>query len=358
MKRCEYAYTEITSYGVELFLDLHEITGNPLYLETSRVAGDWIIKMQNDGEDIDADGSFSLGYQLPRGPKFTRSYAFDAGICIGALVKLYKKTGVNRYLEAAIRGSNWLLTLKTDEGQLNPFYDRRKEFNPSTRKPYLLPNLRMRRDWFEKPGCHHGKAVIGLLKLHSVTKSDSLLNFIKELCRWTMSQQDESGGFQANPRIRSVFTHTHCYAIEGLLFAYGYLGDSILLKSALKGISWLVRMQKSYGTIFDWVHDGKISGSIDSSAVAQFARIIYLLDALDKNEAYQDIYADVVHALLKMQCTETKDLDSTGGFYLFEKDFKLFRFKLPRLYSWPTMFAISALTLPYYVKKRTLLDLW
>jgi len=178
------------------------------------------------------------------------------------------------------------------------------------------------------------------------------------LCKWTTSQQDESGFFRVYPESKSVFTHTHCYAIEGLLYAYGYLSDQIFLKSALKGVSWLIQIQKKYNIISDWIHDGKITKSIDSSSIAQFARILYITDAVDERKDHQITYKDVLKTLAKMQYVKTESPDKLGGFYLFEKDFKLFKFKISRLYSWPTMFAISTLTLPYYEEKATPLDLW
>ena len=357
LKKFRFAYTEITSYGVELLLDLYEITKDPHYLENAKAAGDWILKMQNKGEDPFAFGSFSFGYKLPKGPKSSKAYAFDAGICIGALVELYKKTSMEKYLEAAIMGSNWLFSLENHDGSLKPLYDNKNKFNPSLGKWYLPYNLRVRKDWFKKPGCHHGKIVIGLLKLYNLIQDDNLKNFSRRLCGWTISQQNKLGYFRVNPERDSTFLHTHCYAIEGLLYAYECLGYDRYLKSALKGVTWLIQMQEMHNNSFDWIDNGNISRSIDTSSIAQFARIIYFLYFKENKEDYIDIYLNLIKELLKMQYNKNIRKDAFGGFYIFEKDFQLFRFRIPRLYAYPTIFAINALTLPDR-KKLSFLDLW
>jgi uncharacterized protein YyaL (SSP411 family) len=347
---CPHAYTEITAYGAELFVDLYERTNDLRYLENANIAGNWIISMQNLRKDTNAVGSFSRNFSLAKEQNSSRAYSFDAGICIGALVELYRKTGDYKFFEAASKGADWLISvMQNPDGSFKPFYDyKTKSFSSLEKKYCFLPRqIKVRTNWWERSGAYHCKNVIGLLKLHSISNESRLEYAARKLCQWTMSQQDPTGSFRVHSQSRSAFTHTHCYATEGLICASEYFGDKQLLSAAMNAASWLVRLQKLYKRIPAWLHNGRPSFDNDSSSLAQAIRILGVLANLKSNKlhcARTHIMA-MLENLLKMQCTRTGDPDALGGFYLMETGSNLLKMKLPRLYSWSTMFSVHALLL-------------
>lgn len=358
-KTCPCAHTEITGYSIEMLLDLYERTNDPAYLEYAESAAKWIIGMQYEGKDENAAGSFLKGLSLAEMQKSRRAYSFDAGICIGALVELYRKTTDPLLLEAATRGARWLMaTMQNSDGSLRPFYDLEKGFS-TPEKWYLPKHLRARFSWFEKPGSYHVKAVIGLLKLHSVTREDRYENASRELCEWTLSQQKEGGVFPACSQNNSVFAHTQCYAIEGLMYASEYLNSERFFSAARKGVLQILKAQEMYGRIPDWLHGETPSSSVDSSSLAQALRILTILKGSNRNSSpYNGNTRQIMENLLLMQCTDSRDYHALGGFYLTEYDAKLMRIRLPRVYSWPTMFALHAVTLLLDEKNSGPLQLW
>jgi len=358
-RACPYAYTEITGYAVELLIDLYEKTNNHKYLEDAKLAAKWIINMQDKGKNEKAFGSFPRSLSLAKKQKSSRAYSFDAGICIGALVELYKKTSDPMFLGAATKGAEWLLSvMQNPDGSLKPFYDLQKGFS-TTEKWYLPKGLRTRFSWFEKAGCYHCKDAIGLLKLHSVTDDDRFEAASRKLCEWTMSQQDSAGGFPVYSQSISIFAHTHCYAVEGLMYASEYLGSKRFSFAAKKGLLWLLRMQELYGHIPDWFHGGNPDSTVDSSALAQVMRILSVFeDSEGNNLDCDDNTLTILKHLLAMQCVSTRDQHALGGFYLAEYNAKLMKIKLPRVYSWPTMFALHVFMLLDDEKIRGPLKLW
>ncbi len=340
-KTCPYAYTEITAYSVELFLDLYSRTQDPRYLQYAKLAGDWIIRMQYQGDDERALGSFFYHYTIPDGPKSTKSYTFDAGICIGALSELYRKTSDQKYLKAATAGANWLTSrMQNPDGAFSPSYDLQTQKTTVNQRHHLLPSfLSTRFNWYETSGIHHSKIVIGLLKTHEVNSgAENLLSSAKQLIRWTLSQQESTGQFKINPHNEWTFTHTHCYATEGLLFAYSKLGDEQCASAADRACSWLATLQKSNGSIPDWIRNTTATPTIDLSAVAQAIRLWCISYKLTCNEQYRKSINKSKNYLLNMQ-------DSSGGFHLTRVEIGPLSYRLPRLYSWSTIFAIHAFNL-------------
>jgi hypothetical protein len=155
-----------------------------------------------------------------------------------------------------------------------------------------------------------------------------------------------------------VFTHTHCYATEGLLYAYEFFEDKRFLSAVEKATSWLVKIQNLYRSFPDWIHDRKSSYTTNSSSLAQTVRILEILQDLKGDKNLAGTITKIKKKLLKMQCINTKDPNALGGFYLSEIDLKMIKYKLPRLYSWPTMFAVHAFLLAEDNQVSRPIDLW
>jgi len=354
-KKCEYVYTEITAYSVELLLDLFQRTGSNTYLEEAKLAGDWIVKMQ------DESGGFLWKNNLSDGSYSSETFSFDTAICIGALVDLYLRTDCTKYLQAADKGSEWLVDVMYNaDGSFKPSYNVESGTFVTSRTKLPFPkNLSMRKTWFRFSGCHHGKISIGLLKLYVVKKDSILLDVVRRLCSWTMKQQDAQGYFRVTPGSTCSFSHTHCYATEGLLYAYGHLGSQLFLDAAIKALRWLIAIQREDGSIPDWFNSGNPIPSVDTSAVAQAIRLWSILYRKTGKKIYNAALRKAMGYLMSTQHICPGE-ESSGGFYLVEFDLKFIKYRIKRLYSWPTIFTIHALNLIEDMTSKQIseIDLW
>lgn len=359
-RKCSYAYTEISAYAIELLLYLYEKTKDPRYLKNAKLAGEWLGSMQFKGADENAIGGF---LQSPNGPMAHRVFSFDSAICISALSDLYRKTGYNEYLKMAREGVRWLIqVMRNSDGSFKPFYDlttKRFSSKPNSRSSFWPIIAKLHKPWYESPGCHHGKIAIGLLKYYSIEKSALLLGIVRSLIRWVLSQQDHRGYFRVNPGRKASLVHTHCYATEGLLYSCSYLKDKRLLEAGKKAGDWLIKVQRSDGSILSWFNRGQDILSVDSSAIAQAVRLWTVLYSDAEDEQYYEPIKKASKYLLSMQHVNSK-FGMLGGFYLVQFDLKLIRYRLRRLYSWATIFTIHALNLAEDVSNRKIQEseLW
>lgn len=347
-RSCPCAYTEITAYAIELLLNLYERTNDQRYLQNAKLAGEWICNMQYKGADESAIGGFLECFYLPKGPRAHKVYSFDTAICIGALSDLYRKTGHRRYLRSANKGVRWLIrVMHNSDGSFKPFYDlKTKSFSNKARSHFFFKpkSAKLRNTWYTLPGCHHGKIAIGLLRYYSIEKNPFLLEIVRSLFQWVLVQQDRKGYFKVNPERKACFLHTHCYATEGLLYSYPYLKDKQLLDAGKKAGDWLIKIQRSDGSVPSWFNNGQIISSVDSSVVAQAVRLWSILYSETRDKRYYESVKKASRYLLSMQHMKS-ELGMLGGFYLVEFDLRLIRYRLKRLYSWATLFAIHALNL-------------
>ena len=358
-RSCEYAYTEITGYSVELLLDLYRKSKDPIYLEQAKLAGNWIIDMQYAGTIKDGVGGYLYSVDLNNRLTSNEEYSFDAGICLGGLSDLYRATQNSIYLNSAAKSASWLVqVMQNPDGSFKSLCST-EEKNPGAVNQKKSCSKSIRKSWFYMNGCHHGKIAIGLLKYYSISKEPSLLKNVLSLCDWLMEQQTESGYFRIAVGSDVSFSHTHSYAVEGLLYASAAFKNSALFGSAKLGGDWLIRLQKSNGCIPAWTNDGRSINYTDISAVAQAIRIWCVLYSETQDSKYFDAIDKSNRYLSKMQ-NNSPDVATSGGFYLAELDLKLAKHKLSRLYSWATIFAIHALELTRDLSNRKVTgdELW
>lgn len=104
-------YPEVTGYVIKYFCDNYEVIPKNIIK-----AGDNLVRIQDK----------KLGGYTSFGDKNTL-FSFDTSQILIGLTALYKKTGKNKYKEAAIRGGDFLLMMQMDNGAIAPTYNRTKK---------------------------------------------------------------------------------------------------------------------------------------------------------------------------------------------------------------------------------------
>jgi len=326
-KEYPFIYGEITGYGIETLLYLHDKEKKAVYLEKAVRAGNWLIKnMQYDGRDPKAKGAFLWKY-FPDGSLDTFVYSFDTGMCVTALVDLFQATGDHKFLDSAIVAAEWLIdVMQNGDGGFEACYD-------------LQNRSFVEGKWSRNPGSYHAKISIGLLKLYNITQTTKLLRSVNSLCNWVLKFQEPDGRFKTNEGFGDIYMHAHCYATEGLLYASKELGDKKLEETALRGAKWLIKAQNANGGISRWYFQtNEFSVDENTEALAQAIRLWLMTHLLD-GSFFPESVEKGLSRLLSLQCLDTEDNRAQGGFHYAILDGKL----VPHINCWATLFSIQAL---------------
>jgi hypothetical protein len=150
---------------------------------------------------------------------------------------------------------------------------------------------------------------------YSLTHSSRVLD-------WLLSVQQPSGGVFAREGVSYVFTHSHCYALEALAFAYEKTKEEKYLAALKKGIDWLAKRQDKDGGFFDFYG---------------LARPIRM-HLLESEGTYILAARRAADFLARNQVTRSGDENAIGGFYT--KSLGLVRWS--ELNSWTALFANHA----------------
>ena len=332
-KRYPFVYTEITAYAIQLFLYLFRRFEDNSYLEKATRSAEWLLNVaKSKGQNNRACGSFLMGYDLLEQRMIRRAYSFDNGICLSALLDIYGETENQLYYQSAREVGSWLTgVMQNSDGSFKPLYGLQRGLYPTSPK-----------NWFEAPGSFHSKIALGLLKLWEVTENSKYLDSARKLCCWTLAQQKVNGRYGSNISSDETNTHAHCYTIEGLLYAFGKLGNDDFLKSAIRAAEWLIDVQCSDGGLYqvyknDWHNRIKLT-----YATSQAIRIWILLYELTGERKLYDAAMRSLHFVLRMQSENKRDANAYGGFYDFTKKF-IVEMKSNTIGAWTTIFTIQVL---------------
>jgi uncharacterized protein YyaL (SSP411 family) len=327
-KRYSIAYSEITGYAVNLFIYLFSKTRKPEYLMIARNACKFLANIQIK-ESANA-GAFPKGYNFDNHLIMNDCYSFDASIDISGLVDFYEQSHEMFALDCATLAGNWLINkMQLEEGSFIAY------------NHFELPAVSNSK-WYGDKACLHAKNSIGLLKLWNATKNDCYKEASRRVCDWVLHLQNDNGSFRASETVKYTFTHAHCYATEGLIYAYSCLKENSYLEAVSKAGRWLLDVQNKDGS-FDRYHY-KLKGIQikTTDATAQAIRIWMVLFKLTGEKHYFDAAVKSAKFLMTMQCLSKADLNAFGGiFYQSSERFGL-RHIYPLIVAWPTMFSIHA----------------
>lgn len=258
-----------------------------------------MIKVQNKDENHpETSGAFYRGYDISTGAILSDLFSFDTAICVSGLVSLYKETNECAFLDSATLAGEWLVKqMQNNDGSF-------KALNRPSEPNYVLG-----KKWFGDKGCLHAKNAICLLKLYDLTRNDKFIESAKSVCDWVLHLQRKDGAFFTREEESFIFSHAHCYATEGLLYAHSKLKTKEYLKAVLKSANWLMRVQNKDGSIMRY-HNKFMSTPIKSTdATAQSMRIWLILFKLTGEQRFLEsaLRSGDWDFLMQMQCRTKTD---------------------------------------------------
>lgn len=217
-----YLYDEITGYGIKLYMYLYDTFKDPKYLQMAQKSADYInSKVLNSCGGIAREGIY---------------YVFDTAICLSGMLSYYDYATDNKYVyENGIRNL------------LNFSY-----YNLLRKSPIVL-NGSLQTDfdfnhWSLSYGSHLLKCCIALSQSSKIfkNKKEKYDKLIDRLCIEVLNNFHE-GHFHKNSNSEDVYTHSHCYATEGLI----YLNRPEYLDIIKQSAKWLATVQNSDGSLYN-----------------------------------------------------------------------------------------------------------
>lgn len=180
-------YPEVTGYIVPTMWDFgHLLQSEDLRARAVRMA-DWLLEIQQP------EGGWEGGAQGDGLPPLV----FNTGQVIRGLWRTYDETGDDRYLEAARRGADWIVSVQDPDGS------------------WTTQNHRGLKRVYDT------YVAAPLTRLGLAVGSDEYLEAARRNCEFALTHQRENGWFalcdNSAEFVDSPVTHTICYTADGLI---------------------------------------------------------------------------------------------------------------------------------------------
>lgn len=309
------SYPETTGYIIPTLLNWYRLTGEAEAKRRALEMADWELTIQLANGAIPA---LSNGEPV----------VFDTGQVLFGWLNAYAETNDRKYLEAAIRGGNWLLD------NLDEDHTWRRYGNPGSNEPNLY-NVRF---------------ALALLDLARISGDQKYSGATTNFLQWVLSQEEGQGWFRYNCLTDNEhpLLHTIAYTAQGLLEAGVALDDRRCLDAATRTADALVghigpggRMPGRYGR--NW--QPAVSWSC-LTGMAQMAIVWQRLDQIQGGGRYRPAAQKVLHFLKRTQDLTTANQGVRGG---IKGSFPVNGgYGTYRLLNWAAKFYIDALLLEEY----------
>jgi hypothetical protein len=180
------SYIETTGYILETFFQAATLYRSGEYRKRAVRMADFLVRAQLP------IGAFQSGTPQDLPPVPT---VFNTGEDVRGLVTAYEETHKERYLTAAQKAADWLISVQEADGSW-----RRFEFQA-------------------RPHAYHARTSWSLLRVWQTTKKAKYRQAALQNLEWVLDNQQENGWFLQCDFTRPVwpFTHAIDYTISGLL---------------------------------------------------------------------------------------------------------------------------------------------
>jgi len=331
-----YLYSEITGYAITTLCFLYAITKNKVFIDRAKRAAEWILR-----DALDPGGGVLTRkyldnvvehYSFERG----NIYSFDCAMAAFGMLKLYKATRDNTYLDCAEKITGFLnKKMLKDNGLYYPLFDTKNgTAGEDTKK------------WSTQSGSFHSKLALCLCDLADIKDDPSYDLKAKRLIDSSTKCFYKEERFFTNSLDHTSHLHPYSYTLEGMLYYAFKRRDDSYKEKIEKAFNWAVGLQDQNGGFPTQVFgDGKPDVVYQRSDIqAQVLRLSYFIGSgLDRER--------LIKRMLELQ---NLSLDKKGGFIFGTDTDGSFK---KHSNAWCSMFALQALYLAAgRIKKDTVLE--
>jgi hypothetical protein len=287
-----YLYSEITGYFITFCVQMQrhsevlELSADEKagLIERARAAADWILRVAQHESGAVLSRKYS---ELAADSSDPWSFAggrvafFDCAMVGFGLTELYALTSERRWLDAALRIGQYLLSVH-ESADKNTRY---AASDVHTRQP--LPEAPR---WSQHFGPYELKSAHFLCSLSEVTGAEEYRRLLDRVLARALESQRPSGRFSTHPKGIATHLHPHSYTIEGLLYLVAKQGRRDLLQRAERAIDWMFQTcLLTASPVEQWSSEPAlaISGT-RSDALAQALRAYEIAKILEPSSIWSD----------------------------------------------------------------------
>lgn len=180
-------YPEVTGYIIPTFWDAFHLFQTDDYKNRALKMAEWELKIQKEVGGW--EGFYEGDNQLP--------VVFNSGQVIRGLIRSYRETGEEKYLNSAIRCADWIVSTQDEDGS------------------WTSTNFKQMKRVYDS------YVTAPLAELYQITKNEAYKDSCIKNCDFVLRNQHENGWFDLcdNTLINNEapVTHTLCYTIDGLI---------------------------------------------------------------------------------------------------------------------------------------------
>ena len=266
-------FPEVTGYILPTIWDCRHALGREDLVDRAVRMADWELGIQKEGGGW--EGNLEGAKQPP--------IVFNTGQVVRGLLRTYEETGEARYLESAVRASDWIAKNQEEDGS------------------WTFANfLQMKRvyDTYATPP---------LARMGALTGNETYTLAAIRNCEFALRQQRENGWFDLcdnTPYFNDAPTpHTICYTIDGLLDTGEVVGRDDFIAAATRAADALMSRMSASGLLlgrFDENWRPRAPWSC-LTGCAQLGVIMMKLFARTGEERYRDAARRLADFLIYVQ---------------------------------------------------------
>ena len=324
-KPIEPIYCEITGYGLSLHSFL-SILSDSKHRDLVRGLSKFLVSACSRSSAL----VLPYGFYVSKNQWSSLVYSFDNGVIAKGFFDAYRVLSDAVLLERGLGICEWLVSvMQSDNGAFRAAYNYEKgvftDFD----------------EWYGDNGCLHGKLAIPLLVGWRLSGDSRFRESVEKLLSWLLRLQLADGGFRAKEGADYVFHHAHCYALEGLLYAWHVLRDDRYLNAVVRGAEWLARVQFRNGGIPDF-YPSSFVRRLATDATAQAVRIWLALYKILCEDKWLKL---AERGLGFLGSAVFRGGRWRGALPAYVYSLGPLRRAVPRVHTWSMMFAIQAFTM-------------
>lgn len=279
-------YRETTGYIIPTFVNYSKISGNKDFEKYALEMGEWELSEQLP------DGSFSEESKYRN-----RKKIFNTGQIILGLCFLYDHTRDSKFLVAAQKAGEWLMSNQENDGCW-------EKFTTKGARTY------------------HSRVAWSLLETSKRTNDNKLKSAASKNIEWVLKRQNEQEWFEqcslSDPG--KPWTHLIAYTIRGLLESSQLLESDRIFKSAYKAatkmLDYYIENQNSKFNFLPGTFDEHWQSRDEYTCLtgdAQMAIIWLKIYNLTKEDRFLEGAEELIDQIKKTQIIKSSCLEINGG---------------------------------------------
>lgn len=283
-------YPETTGYIIPTFIKYSEFTKDAQFLNRAIQMADWELKIQLD------NGAVRGGMGISEYP-----IVFNTGQVILGWVSIYEKTNIQKYLSAAIKAADWLLSVQDEDGCWRKF------------------------TYMNIVHSYNSRVAWSLLKVYEHSYNEIYKNSALKNIKWALSRVEENGWIQNMSFFSDdqPFTHTIAYTLRGLHESSYYFDNELkeqiqnIVFNALVNITKSFRKNNKNSLFIPAKYNNQWQGAENHYSCltgnAQLGILFHKYYPIFNDQRFSYIYQEILESLKTVQNLSIKNTGIQGG---------------------------------------------